>query len=192
MKKNYQFAPNVHKQTPWVYSAISADGSMVVTLANIGTNNARLRVMDLRSAARNWQDFAESKYTINMANTAQCGEVSDGNEVLAPVTFKQNGLIHEAIAANFLVNPAGSNSTASGSVIIVATKNIAGGAGNTRTITSFVSKNILSKGNKTSSPAPIRANFYLQNPDLPSDQLALDLKLKGAIASNNAQWGKVA
>ncbi|MDD5031311.1 MAG: hypothetical protein PHH58_17760 [Rhodoferax sp.] len=95
-QNNNQFAPNDHKRTPWLhsffigllallastlaacnvkyppngrptlYSTISADGDMVATLANIGTDNARLRVMDLRSDARNWQELAVPKYTTSI------------------------------------------------------------------------------------------------------------------------------
>jgi Ca2+-binding RTX toxin-like protein len=59
---------------------------------------------------------------INLANTAQSGEVRDGNEVLAHGTFVQNGQTKEAIAANFLANPNGSTSSTSGTGTVINTQ----------------------------------------------------------------------
>ncbi|RUR71925.1 proprotein convertase P [Variovorax guangxiensis] len=59
---------------------------------------------------------------INLANTAQSGEVRDGNEVLARGTFVQNGQTKEAIAANFLANPNGSTSSTSGTGTVVSSQ----------------------------------------------------------------------
>ncbi|MET3440687.1 Ca2+-binding RTX toxin-like protein [Variovorax paradoxus] len=74
---------------------------------------------------------------INLANTAQSGEVRDGNEVLARGTFVQNGQTKEAIAANFLANPNGSTSNTSGSGTVVNTQ-----AGtNTSATSSYVAGN---------------------------------------------------
>ena len=52
--------------------------------------------------------FAQLGITqINLTSIAQSGLVRDGNEVLASGTFVINGQTHEALAANFLVNPNG-------------------------------------------------------------------------------------
>ncbi len=59
---------------------------------------------------------------VNLTNTAQSGEVRDGNEVLARGTFVQNGKIKEAIAANFLANPNGSTSSTSGTGTVINTQ----------------------------------------------------------------------
>jgi Ca2+-binding RTX toxin-like protein len=57
--------------------------------------------------------FAELGITqISLTSIVQSGEVRDGNEVLARGTFAQNGTNNkEAVAANFLNNPAGSTLT---------------------------------------------------------------------------------
>ncbi|GEM_PF-5858469 len=78
--------------------------------------------------------FADLGITqINLNSQSQSGEVRDGNEVLAHGTFVQGGVTKEAIAANFLNNPAGSNfgQTAGG---VVATQDGSG-------IKSYVSTN---------------------------------------------------
>jgi hypothetical protein len=60
---NVKYPPNA---SPTVYSTISAEGDMIATLANIGTDNVRLMVMDLRSDARNWKELAVPKYTTSI------------------------------------------------------------------------------------------------------------------------------
>jgi hypothetical protein len=55
----------------------------------------------------------------------------------------------QSMGANFLANPAGSTVAQTGGGITIATENIAGGAGNTGAITSFVSQNTLSTVNET-------------------------------------------
>jgi Ca2+-binding RTX toxin-like protein len=111
---------------------------------------------DGKTDAGELKTFAELGITaINLATTAQSGEVRDGNEVLALGSFTQNGLSREAIAANFLANPAGSTVTQTGSGITIATENVAGGAGGTGTITSFVSQNTLSTVNETLDAATL-------------------------------------
>ncbi|AXF86486.1 Bifunctional hemolysin/adenylate cyclase [Ephemeroptericola cinctiostellae] len=80
---------------------------------------------------------------INLINQAQSGEVRDGNEVLARGTFTQNGTSKEALAVNFLANPNGGTTTASGTGGITSTQT---GTGNATikayTTTSLVGENI--------------------------------------------------
>lgn len=75
---------------------------------------------------------------INLNATAQSGEVRDGNAVLARGSFTQYGITQEAIAANFLADPAGSTIIQSGSGIIVTTENMVDGGG---AAAAFVSQN---------------------------------------------------
>ncbi|MFS2035559.1 calcium-binding protein [Polaromonas sp. CT11-55] len=89
---------------------------------------------------------------INLSTTAQSGEVRNGNEVLAKGSFIQNGSTHEAIAANFLANPAGSTITQSGSGIIVSTEStVAGGSATT----AFISQNIVASVSESLSAAAL-------------------------------------
>lgn len=118
------------------------------------------------SSLRVWQDanhdgktdagelktFADLGITaINLNTVAQSGEVRDGNEVLARGTFTQNGLTREAIAANFLANPAGSTITQSSGGVVVSTENTGGGGA----ITSYVSQNTNSAVAETLSAATL-------------------------------------
>ncbi len=97
---------------------------------------------DGKTDAGELKTFAQLGITsINLNSTGQSGEVRDGNEVLASGTFTHNGLTREAIAANFLANPAGSTVTASGTGIIVTTESLATAAGNTGVTAAFVSQN---------------------------------------------------
>ena len=68
---------------------------------------------------------------IDLTNTAQSGEIRDGNEVLARGTFVQGGQTKEALAANFLANPDGTTYVPSGSGTLVTTEG---------TVTSYVSQ----------------------------------------------------
>lgn len=115
------------------------------TSADAAWNNLRVwqdANHDGKTDAGELKTFADLSITaINLATTAQSGEVRDGNEVLARGSFTQGGQTKEAIAANFLANPAGSTITQMGSGVRVVTENIAGSAGNTGTITAFVSQN---------------------------------------------------
>ena len=78
---------------------------------------------DGKTDAGELKTFSELGITqINLANTAQSGEVRDGNEVLASGTFVQSGQTKEALAANFLANPNGHTFTASGTGTIVNTQ----------------------------------------------------------------------
>lgn len=96
---------------------------------------------DANTDAGELKTFAELGITaINLNATSQSGEVRDGNAVLARGSFTQNGLTQEAIAANFLSNPAGSSITASATGVKVTTESVAGGAGSTGAISSFVSQ----------------------------------------------------
>ena len=109
---------------------------------------------DGKTDAGELKTFADLGITaLNLASSAQSGEVRDGNEILARGSFTQNvngvSTTREAIAANFLANPAGSTITASGSGVIVATESVAGSAGSTGVITAFVSQNTLSTVNET-------------------------------------------
>lgn len=73
----------------------------------IDTNNNGIK--EASETTTELQAFAALGITqINLSNTAQSGEVRDGNEVLARGTFVQNSLTREAVAANFLNNPSGS------------------------------------------------------------------------------------
>lgn len=76
--------------------------------------------------------------SINLANTAQNGEVRDGNEVLARGTFVQDGVTKEAIAANFLANPNGHTFSASGNGTIVSTQ----GGGQVAPVSAYASTSI--------------------------------------------------
>ena len=101
---------------------------------------------DGKTDAGELKTFADLGITaINLASTAQSGEVRDGNAVLARGTFTQTvggtATTREAIAANFLANPAGSTVTASGSGIIVATESVATGSTTTSASSAFVSQN---------------------------------------------------
>lgn len=92
--------------------------------------------------------FAELGITqINLTNTVQSGEVRDGNEVLARGTFVKSGVTQEALAANFLNNPAGSTitQTASGT-----TATLDGG-----TVKSFTSSNTNATVNESLSAATL-------------------------------------
>jgi Ca2+-binding RTX toxin-like protein len=107
---------------------------------------------DGKTDAGELKTFADLGITaINLSTTAQSGEVRDGNEVLARGTFTQNGLTREAIAANFLANPAGSTITQAGGGVVVSTENTAGGGA----ITSFVSQNTNSAVAETLSAATL-------------------------------------
>ncbi|MGJ7611540.1 MULTISPECIES: S8 family serine peptidase [unclassified Variovorax] len=112
------------------------------TAADAAWSNLRVWVdanHDGKTDAGELRTFADLGITaIDLAATAQSGEVRDGNEVLARGTFMQGGVSREAIAANFLSNPAGSTVTQTGSGITVVTETTSGGAGVT---TAYVSKN---------------------------------------------------
>nr|WP_261803737.1 S8 family serine peptidase [Variovorax sp. PAMC26660] len=109
---------------------------------------------DGKTDAGELKTFADLGITaINLAATAQSGEVRDGNEVLARGTFTQNGVSREAIAANFLANPAGSTVTQTGTGITVATENGTSGAGAT---TAYVSKNTTASVNETLDAASLK------------------------------------
>lgn len=100
---------------------------------------------DGKTDAGELKTFAELGITgINLNSASQSGEVRDGNEVLARGTFTQNGATREAIAANFLANPAGSTITQTSDGVTVTTESTSGGSGNTGVITSFVSQNTVS------------------------------------------------
>ncbi|WP_051412926.1 proprotein convertase P-domain-containing protein [Methylophilus sp. 5] len=60
--------------------------------------------------------------SINLTPTLQSGLVRDGNEILASSTFVQNGQTKEALAANFIANPNGSNFTTSGTGTLTTTE----------------------------------------------------------------------
>lgn len=89
---------------------------------------------------------------ISLVSVAQSGEVRDGNEVLARGTFTQGGATREAIAANFLANPAGSMITQTSGGVTVATQNAIGGTG----VTAYVSTNINATVNETLSVATLK------------------------------------
>jgi len=114
------------------------------TAKDAAWNNLRVWVdanHDGKTDAGELKTFAELGITaINLSAVAQSGEVRDGNEVLARGTFTQNGISREAIAANFLANPAGSTVTQNekGSSVTVVTESAVGGAAAT---TAYVSKN---------------------------------------------------
>lgn len=130
------------------------------TAADTAWNQLRVWVdanHDGKTDAGELKTFAELGITaINLASNSQSGEVRDGNEVLARGTFTQtvNGVAttKEAIAANFLANPAGSTVTQSGSGVVVATE---AGAGNTPAITAFVSQNTLPTVNEVLNAATL-------------------------------------
>jgi hypothetical protein len=78
---------------------------------------------DAKTDAGELKTFAQLGITqINLVNTAQSGEVRDGNEVLSRGTFVQSGQTKEAIAANFLANPNGTIFTPSGTGTQVSTE----------------------------------------------------------------------
>ncbi|WP_422087313.1 S8 family serine peptidase [Variovorax sp.] len=110
---------------------------------------------DGKTDAGELKTFEELGITaINLATAAQSGEVRDGNEVLARGTFTQNGIAREAIAANFLANPAGSSITQKGNGVTVVTENTAGGAGAT---TAYVSTNTKASIHETLDAAALKA-----------------------------------
>jgi Ca2+-binding RTX toxin-like protein/subtilisin-like proprotein convertase family protein len=105
---------------------------------------------DGKTDAGELKTFADLGITaINLTSTSQSGEVRDGNAVLARGSFTQNGLIQEAIAANFLVNPAGSTITQLANGLVVSTENAAGA------ITSYVSQNGIATVNESLNAATL-------------------------------------
>lgn len=122
--------------------SLDSNGDNQFTSADAAWNNLRVWVdanHDGKTDAGELKTFASLGITsINLATTTQSGEVRDGNAVLARGTFTQSGLTQEAIAANFLANPAGSTITQTSNGIVVSTEN-----GGSSAITSFVSKNII-------------------------------------------------
>jgi Ca2+-binding RTX toxin-like protein len=135
--------------------SLDSNGDNQFTSLDASWNNLRVWVdanHDGKTDIGELKTFANLGITaINLVSASQSGEVRDGNEVLARGSFTQNGLTREAVAANFLANPAGSTITASGSGVIVATENTTGSAGSTGVITSFVSQNTISTVNETLS-----------------------------------------
>ncbi|SFP21350.1 Regulatory P domain of the subtilisin-like proprotein convertase, partial [Variovorax sp. 770b2] len=127
------------------------------TVKDAAWNNLRVWVdanHDGKTDAGELKTFANLGITaINLAAVAQSGEVRDGNEVLARGTFMQNGVSREAIAANFLANPAGSTVTQSSSGVTVVTENVVGGAGAT---IAYVSKNTNAAINETLNAASLQ------------------------------------
>ncbi|WP_345541818.1 proprotein convertase P-domain-containing protein [Variovorax defluvii] len=104
---------------------------------------------DGKTDAGELKTFADLSITgISLATTAQSGEVRDGNEVLARGSFVQAGITKEAIAANFLANPAGASLAQTGSGLTVSTEGTAG-------LTSFVSQNTVATVHETLSAAAL-------------------------------------
>lgn len=112
------------------------------TATDAGWSNLRVWVdanHDGKTDAGELKTFADLGITaIDLAVVSQSGEVRDGNEVLARGTFTHRGVSKEAIAANFLSNPAGSTVTQAGRGMTVVTESVADGAGAT---TAYVSRN---------------------------------------------------
>lgn len=135
--------------------SLDSNGDNQFTSLDASWNNLRVWVdanHDGKTDTGELKTFANLGITaINLVSASQSGEVRDGNEVLARGSFTQNGLTREAVAANFLANPAGSTITTSGSGVIVATENTTGSAGSTGVITSFVSQNTISTVSETLS-----------------------------------------
>ena len=59
---------------------------------------------------------------IELANQAQSGEIRDGNEILSHGSFIQNGESREALAVNFLANPASHHLTQKGQGFLIETE----------------------------------------------------------------------
>ena len=92
---------------------------------------------------------------INLNSVGQSGEVRDGNAVLARGTFTQGGLTREAVAANFLANPAGSTITTTAAGTTITTESTVGSNGSTGVIASFVSQNTSPALNESLSAATL-------------------------------------
>lgn len=93
---------------------------------------------DGKTDAGELKTFGELGITaIDLNSTSQSGEVRQGNEVLARGSFTMNGTASEAVAANFLANPAGTTFTQTASGIAASTEGATGGA-----TTSYVSTNL--------------------------------------------------
>jgi Ca2+-binding RTX toxin-like protein len=143
--------------------SLDSNGDNQFTAADAAWNQLRIWTdanHDGKTDAGELKTFAQLGITvINLASTKQSGEARDGNEVLARGTFTQtvNGVAtnKEAIAANFLANPAGSTVTQSGSGLIVSTENLGGNTGNTGAIAAFVSQNTLSAVNEVLNAATL-------------------------------------
>ena len=105
---------------------------------------------DGKTDAGELKTFAELGITaINLNSTSQSGEVRDGNAVLARGSFTQTvnsvATTKEAIAANFIANPAGSTITQGSNGITVATEGLAGSGATS----SYVSTNTTASTNET-------------------------------------------
>ncbi|MDH6168920.1 subtilisin-like proprotein convertase family protein/subtilisin family serine protease [Variovorax boronicumulans] len=137
--------------------SLDSNGDNQFTAKDAAWNNLRVWVdanHDGKTDAGELKTFASLGISaISLATVAQSGEVRDGNEVLARGTFTQNGVSREAIAANFLANPAGSTVTQDNGGVTVVTENAAGGAGAT---TAYVSKNINAAINETLNAASLK------------------------------------